>query len=161
MTPLGSKETVIVIQPPDLGADVERAADGVELVVRARNLRPCAAARSTACSLPEGRETRTIWNDGALHDGTQKVCACGEPQRLEPAPDGVNQTESRSLEREGRVDLVVVYVVGDVLDDLVRVGADGRLGGGGHVANEGESGSAGDSRSAGNALEERTGRSTD
>ena len=39
VTPLSSKETVVVVQPPDLGTDVERAPNRVELVVRSGNLR--------------------------------------------------------------------------------------------------------------------------
>ena len=39
VTPFGSKETVVVVLPPDLGSNVERAPDGIELVVRPRNLR--------------------------------------------------------------------------------------------------------------------------
>lgn len=41
MSPLGCKEAIIVVEPPNLGTNVERAADGVELEVRAGNLRAC------------------------------------------------------------------------------------------------------------------------
>ncbi len=39
VTPLSSKEAVVVVQPTDLGTDVERTPDGIELVVRPGNLR--------------------------------------------------------------------------------------------------------------------------
>ena len=38
MAPLRSEPAVIEVEPPNLRADVERAADGVDLEVRARNL---------------------------------------------------------------------------------------------------------------------------
>lgn len=39
VTPLSCKPAVIEVEPPDLGADVERSADGVDLEVRSGNLR--------------------------------------------------------------------------------------------------------------------------
>ena len=45
VAPLGCEEAVVVVEPADLGADVERAADGVKLVVGAGDLRACSPAR--------------------------------------------------------------------------------------------------------------------
>ena len=45
MPPLGGQEAVIVVQPPNLSADVESTADRVELVVGAGDLRACSPAR--------------------------------------------------------------------------------------------------------------------
>ena len=39
VAPLSRQETVVVVQPPDLGANVERTTDGVELVVGTGDLR--------------------------------------------------------------------------------------------------------------------------
>jgi hypothetical protein len=52
VTPLGGKPGVVEVEPADHGAQVERGADGIELIGRAGDL-------------------RAIWNDGARHDGPQ------------------------------------------------------------------------------------------
>lgn len=57
----------------------------------------------------------TVRHDGPLNNWAELRRAVGEPQGLEPTPDGVDQAESRGLERELGLDLVVVHIVGNVL----------------------------------------------
>ena len=41
VSPLSREEAVVVVEPPDLGADVECTADRVQLVIGTRNLGTC------------------------------------------------------------------------------------------------------------------------
>ena len=136
VSPLSREEAVVVVEPPDLGADVECTADRVQLVVGTRNLGTCET--SLTCHMRQFvTERRTVGNDSTLHNRAQEVRAGREPQGLQTASNGVNQTQTRRLERERRVDLVVVHVVGDVLQHLVRVRSNRALscvGVAGHLA---------------------------
>ncbi len=80
----------------------------------------------------------TVRHDSPLDNWAELGRAVGEPQSLKPTPDGVDQAESRGLERELRLDLVVVHIVSNVLEDLVGLGPEGRFAvAGGHCAQRG------------------------
>ena len=108
MTPLSSKEAIIVVEPTDGSSDVEGSTDGVELIVGSR-------------------DAGAVRDHGTLHDGSQEFSALGEPQGFEPTADRVDEAEPGGLEGKLRVDLVVVNIVGNVLEDLVGLWADGRF----------------------------------
>jgi hypothetical protein len=117
MSPLGGEPAVVEIEPSDLGADVERATDGVELVVGTRDLGSCWA--SNAGDAAGSMRVLTIGHNRSVHDGSEDLGALGESQSLETTANGVNQAQPGGLESERGLDLVVVDIVGDVLEDLV------------------------------------------
>ena len=66
---------------------------------------------------------RTVGNDCAVDDWAEQTGALLEAQALKTAADCVDETEPGGLYCERRVDFEVVYVVCDVDQDLVRLGA--------------------------------------
>ena len=70
----------------------------------------------------------TVGDYGAFDDRAEQVPALRRnTQAFEATADGVDQTQTRGLPCEVRVDLVLVHVVCDVLEDLVGLWTDGRL----------------------------------
>jgi len=70
---------------------------------------------------------RTIWYNRPLDDGPKELCALWEPQSFESTSNGIDKAKSGSLEREIRIDLVVVHVVGNILENLVGFWSNGRF----------------------------------
>lgn len=78
MTPFGGQPAVIVVQPPDHGADVESAIDGVELIWGTEDL-------------------GAIGDGGAGHNGPKKFCAFLEFQGLQTTTDGIEENPASSI----------------------------------------------------------------
>ena len=113
MPPFGGEPGVVEVEPADHRADVERRLHGIQLVRGARHL-------------------RAVGNDGAGHDRSHQLGACGVGQRLEAATQRVDQAMAGRGQRLLAGDLVARGVVGDVDHDLVGLGTD-VADGGGHV----------------------------
>lgn len=79
MSPLCSQPAVIVVKPPDHGANIEGAVDWVEDV-------RCA------------RYSRTVGDDGAFDNGPEEFCAFFEAEGFEATADSVEKDVSSSLE---------------------------------------------------------------
>ena len=77
--------------------------------------------------LSNGSPGHTVWHDGSFHDRSQQPRASLEAQSLETTADGVNEAETCGLERDVRSDLIIVYIVCDILEDLVWFRPNSRL----------------------------------
>ena len=67
----------------------------------------------------------TVGHNRSLHNGAEDLGALGEAQSLETTTNGVNQAQPSGLESQGRLDIVAVDIVGDVLEDLVGLRTNG------------------------------------
>lgn len=70
---------------------------------------------------------RTIRDNSTFYHGTKQLCALREPQTLESAADCVDQAEPGRLESKLGVDSIVVDIVRNVREDLVRLRTKGGL----------------------------------
>jgi hypothetical protein len=82
MTPFSSEPTIIVVEPPDHGTDVEGAIDGVKLV---------------GCT----GDASTMWDCGAFDDGTKKFGALFEAESFETTAESVKEDVAGSVELGG------------------------------------------------------------
>lgn len=94
-TYFGSKETVIKVEPANHRADIERAANRIELIVGPWDF-------------------GAIGNHGAFDDGAQEPGAFFEAKTLKTTPDSIDQAKPCSFKRELRSDRGVVDIVGNV-----------------------------------------------
>ncbi len=79
MSPLRSQPAVVVVKPPDHGANVEGAVDWVEDV---------------GCA----RHSGTVWNDSTFDDRPKKFRAFFKAEGFEAAADGVEKHVASGLE---------------------------------------------------------------
>ena len=122
----GSQPTIIVVEPTDHGTNIEGSPYGVELVVCPWNLCAC---------LEEGRQSvnrtgvssRTIGYDGSLDNWTHETSTFLEPQTLQAAPNRINEAQAGGFVCQLRVNFVVVDVVRNVNENLVRLWTNCRL----------------------------------
>ncbi|MCY1419442.1 hypothetical protein D9M71_350320 [compost metagenome] len=105
VAPFGGQPGVVEIQPAHHGADVPGGLDRIEAETGAG-------------------DARAVRYHGAFDDGPEVLGAFREAQRQQTAAEGVHQAVAGGVERFGGFDLVAEDVAGDVLDDLVVVGAD-------------------------------------
>ena len=105
MAPFGREPGVVEVQPADHRADIERRLHRIELELRAGNARP-------------------VRHDGAGNDRAEQLGAGRIGQRLEAAPQRVDQAVARGFVRFAAFDLVARRVVGDVDQDLVGFRTD-------------------------------------
>ena len=95
VTPFCGEETVIEIEPPDHRSNVERAPDGVELVVSSGDSCALITGKRNSISVIgpyEATKGSTIWYGGPLDDRPEEFCTLGESQALETTPDGIDET---------------------------------------------------------------------
>jgi len=136
VTPFCGEEAVVEVEPSDHCSNVERAPDGVELVVSSGDTSALITGKRTASVSSDHKKTarrRTVWYGGPLDDRSEEFCALGESQTLETTSNGIDKTEPGGLVRELGGNLVVEDVVSDVLNDLIWSRTNGRFGVSGHV----------------------------
>ena len=136
MTPFCGEETIIEVEPSNHRSNVERAPDGVELIVSSGNSSALVVGKGTASPPSDHkkqRKRRTIWHGGSLDDRSEEFRALGEPQTLETTPNGIDKTEPGGLVCKLRGDFVVEDVVGNVLNDLIWGRTNGGFCVSGHV----------------------------
>jgi hypothetical protein len=97
VTPFRSQPAVVVVQPSDHRTNIESAVNRIQ------------------CKRSTGHPS-AVGNICTGHHGPKDSTALREAQRLQAAADGVEQDVARSVEGKLRVDLVVVYVRGNVKD---------------------------------------------
>ncbi|MNE25105.1 hypothetical protein D3C80_1184230 [compost metagenome] len=114
MAPLGRQPGVVVVQPAHAGADVPGRLDRIETETRARH-------------------ARAIGHNGALDERAEVLAALGKAQGQQTAAESIHQAVTGSVQRLGRLDPVAQNVVGNVLQDLVVVGANVQIKGGRHL----------------------------
>ena len=102
-------EGIVVVEPADHRAEIERRSDRVEYEWCARHL-------------------RAIGNKGARNDRAQEFRAGGIGQRLEAAAQAVDQGKPRGLPRKRALDRVAVDIIGNIGGDFVGCGTN--VGGG-------------------------------
>lgn len=69
----------------------------------------------------------TVGDNGPFNDWAQKLRAVREAEGLETTSNGVNETQPGGLEGKIGVDLVVVNIVCDILEDLIRLRTQSRF----------------------------------
>ncbi|MNF81451.1 hypothetical protein D3C84_637230 [compost metagenome] len=114
MAPLSGQPGVVVVEPAHDAADVPGGLDRIQAVTRTGN-------------------TRATGHDGALDDRPQVFGAFGKAQGQQAAAQGVHQTIASRVQSLLGLDLEAQYVVGNVLQDLVVVGAVVQVNVGAHV----------------------------
>jgi len=122
---LSSQPTVIIVEPADHGSNVEGSPYGVELVICARDLGACKESRQSENK--KELSWHTIGYDGSLDNRAHETRAFLEPQTLQATPDCIDEAEAGGFVCKLRVNLVIVDVVCNVEEDLVRLWANCRL----------------------------------
>lgn len=87
MTPLGGEPAVVVVQPPDCGADVEGSADGVELVGSSGNFG--AVGDDGTCGVMVSRPKRGVVGRGVgvpSTTGPRSFAHCSKFRASRPHP---------------------------------------------------------------------------
>ena len=100
VTPLSGQPCVVVVQPPDLTANVERGHDRVQLVTGAGN-------------------RAAVFHFHARHDWTEHLGAGREFQSQQSATDGIEETQSSCVASDIAEVGFSVNIVGDVGEEFV------------------------------------------